>query len=281
MPKQKINFNNKTVLAVIVVIAVIAGFLFLTQSGITGAATLNSRKDYNIDFELDGQRYTTARMFQNLPPIPEDFWKVRIMIYTNKLRDLTQFGEEYWLQPEWEPSFTDTCLPKLQKADFPRTSHAAAGYGIFPIKQGWTINPGDTIRSMTVIKSACFVPRYQGIGFHVSYPESARFRNELEIWYSDPSKAKEYFTVEYSPQEVVIGPMFPIISSDYAQRIDVNVTASPDTPPGQYLVSLEPGGTSYEFSQAMYRKYLNMYDETGAKFKVGAFTFFIEVSPTE
>lgn len=281
MAKQKRKLNNKPILAVIAIVAVIVGVLFLSQSGITGAATVNDRKDYKINFELEGERYTTEKVFQNLLPLPEDFGKVRVLILTNAIRDLSSFGQEYWMQPEWEPSFLETCLPRLREGDFPKGMHAVGGYGIFPTRQGWIVNPGEKIVTMTVIRSACFVPIYQGIGLKVNYPESARFRNELEIWYSDPNKAIQYFTVDYSPRDVVLGPMFPIIHPSYAQRVDVNITVSPETPPGKYIVELKPTGTSYELSQAMYRKYLNMYDDTGSRFQIGGYTLFIEVRPTE
>ena len=281
MPKQKRGVNNKTILAVVTIITVIAVVFLLNKIGITGAASLDEyRREYKIDFKSGDERYTTERMFQYLPPLPEGFWKVRILVLSNILKDFQSFGPEYWMQPEWEPSFLETCLPRLQKADFPKDMHAVGGYSIFPTRQGWVVDPGDKIVAMTVMKSACFVPLYQGLGVKVDYPESARFMNDLDVWYSDPHKARQYFTVEYTPKEFLLGPMFPIINPDYAQRIDVNITVSPDTPPGRYIVALNPTGTSYEFSQAMYRKYLNRYSDTGARFQVGAYTLFIEVRPT-
>jgi hypothetical protein len=220
-----------------------------------------------------------AIFFKNLPPFPEDFYRVRILVLYGKISNLDIIGENYWKQPEFLPGFEDTAVPLIKNPQVGRWG--AFGFGVYPGDTRVTASPGSEFVVKTFVHTSWLVETYQGVRL---FPE---YRKEVDLPYQDlqgstkvtqdPEVVKNYFEVSVDPELMVLEPAFPIVEKGWIQKLNVKVKVKPNTPPGTYVIGINAGAPSPEVNDKMMMKYLNRYTTGGSTVGVGRSFYQIAV----
>ncbi len=211
--------------------------------------------------------YLPAAMFSRLPGFPEDFYRVKTLIELGRIVDLENLGPEYWMQPEFFPHFEDIGVPLLQQP--PEDRWGAYGIAVYPADSVSTIVAGESLDIYFFIKSNYLVETYQGINFEVKYPDSATIESGFEMpdgtknVRQNSSEVEAYFDVKIDKNPFILEPNFPIYNVNGTRKIRITVTVSEDTPPGNYVVTLDTGNVPEEHEQKWLKEYLNLYTSGG------------------
>jgi len=213
-------------------------------------------------FEQDRPDYLPENMFSLLPEFPKDFYSVRQLVRTGTISDFGELEEEYWKQPEFFPNFEDIGLPILQNP--PKDRWGAQGYMTYPADTLSMVRPGEQLDVYFFIKSSYLVETYQGIMFDHSFPSSAQVTGgELPeggtAVQQDPETTASYFTVEITPNPFILEPNFPVFRPKGTVRMKATITASPETPPGNYVVAFDTIEVPEEQESLWIKQYLNRY----------------------
>ena len=200
-------------------------------------------------WETTGQFTRTTdlppKVFANLPPLPGDFSRVLGDLYTGEVQ-MGKIGEEYYLQPEFYPTFADT----IEVMQFPRQHWGVLGFGVFPSTVKVT-SSGEPFSVATIFHTSWLVETYQGM--------------RLEV-VMDAEKDR-FFDVSLNPDIILLEPAYPVFGKDWAQKILITVTPH-QPPPGTYLIGIAPTSPPGEFSQKWSSQY-EKYTEGGGVFGVG------------
>lgn len=230
--------------------------------------------------------YLPADMFSRLPPFPEDFYQIRTLVRVGRITDFAELEPEYWEQPEFFPNFEEIGIPALQNP--PENRWGVYGILTYPADVIATISPGDSLDTYFFIKSSYLVQTYQGINFDISFPAGASITSGVELpdgsksVQQDSNKVKDYFDVQVDPNPFILDPNFPIYNINGTRKIKVTVTASEDTPPGNYIVALDTGKVPEENEKEWLMKYLNLYTSGGmVKLDRPYYQLFINVPEKE
>ncbi|MCX6777807.1 MAG: hypothetical protein NT157_02885 [Candidatus Micrarchaeota archaeon] len=182
-----------------------------------------------------------AIFFQNLPPWPEDLYKIRSLVYYGKIMNLVDLEEKYYKQPEFIPTF-DSVVPLIK--DPPRGRQGVVGYGAYPADTRVTTSAGSEFTVATFFYTGWLVQTYQGIKVVTTYQATAEMPySDLNGTYAvtqDPNKTAEYFEVSFDPGQFLIEPTFPIMDSNWIQKVKVSVKVKENTPQGRYVIGVVP-----------------------------------------
>lgn len=194
----------KTILIAIAVIFLsAAAFLFLTKSN-----EIASEEIYSGGSPVAMQRPLyglSPGVFSGLPGFPRDFNKMVSLYHSGEFSDELFFPEEYYLQPEFYPSFMGNGLKYWLE---PATGYwAAHGYGSFPVKKTIAIKPGEKKAIAFFVHSGYGVRSFQGVA--------------LEIEGTNNS----YVEAEVVEPSFLLGPNFPKFSNNWARKVLIKVFA--------------------------------------------------------
>ncbi len=220
--------------------------------------------------------------FRNIPPFPEDFYRIRVLVLYSKISDLDRISEDYWKQPEFLPGFEDNAVGLIKN---PQTGRwGAFGFGIYPGDTRVTASPGGEFTVTTFVHTSWLVETYQGIRLVTEYRDTVDLPYQdlqgSSIVTQDPEVVKDYFEVTVSPDTMLLEPSFPILEYNWIQKLKVNVKVKENTPPGTYVIGINTGVPDEEFNEEMLMKYLNLYTTGGSSVGIGRSFYQIAVTVT-
>lgn len=230
---------------------------------------------------IEGQCLEAWR-FDELPEYPEDLERVAVAVSHNKLLVSENFSEtladeHYYKQPEWyapdDKVFDNQGLPlyielinkinaynnmtEEEKQNAPPLYTSWYGWGAYPgsliISE---LEPGQTAKTITFIRNGWAIVKYQEFVLNGVFPDeplgckSAGY-NEI----INPVEAEKYFDVSITPNEFLLTPTYPEFTYDWAEKVEIEITAHENTPPGKYVMGLEAGSVSPEQHDKNFRKY--------------------------
>ncbi len=250
------------------------------EKDVSAAVEISAKSPLEIDIERRlaaaedlKQRKTDLPeiFFRNLPPFPEDFYRLRILVIYGKIYDLDTVDETYWKQPEFIPGFEEHAVRLINQPQAGRWG--AFGYGAYPADTSVSTSPGEEFEVVTFFHTSWLVETYQGIKPVVVYnAESQMPSQDLQgssTVSQDPEKVKTYFEVKVDPEMTVLGPTYPVLDYEWTKKIKVDVKVKEGTPPGKYVIGVNIGAPSADFNDQMYKKYLNLYTTSGNTVGVG------------
>jgi len=256
------------VIGIVVVVAVIAVAYF--SFNYTGNVTVQDYGDITEALreyaegggKLPEERpdYLPAEVYKNLPPFPKDFYEIDALLTFSKFIDLRVLGPEYYKQPEFIPEWESEGVTLMRNPEKGR--YGIWGWGAYPADQGYTALAGDDFTAITYFHTSWNIQSYQGMQMEALFPEQGSV-NGIPIS-QDSNEVKNYFDVSLSPSAFVIGPTFPIFDENWTQRVDVMVKISPDTPPGTYLIGVNPTAPPPELENEWRWQYRLHYANAGS-----------------
>jgi len=190
-------------------------------------------------------------VFEELPAVPADFNKIVSLMHKNIFKNYDFFSKDYWLQPEFYPSFRQNGLEYWQKAD--ATRYGVAGIGFFPATQAITMKRGSEKTTAFFVHAAFGARTFQGIKLKAVATGNA-----------------DGLSVELLDAEFLLGPSFPKFSSSWANRVRAKITASSEAKSGSYDLTFETVAPSAENSEKWRAESQGNYFETA---KAGAEMF--------
>jgi hypothetical protein len=181
------------------------------------------------------------KMSDQIFPKPQDFLQIRRDIQNGIFFSLSDLGKEYYLQPDFYPSFKSTNEPH----DFSRWG--VQGYGAYPGEISYSVEnfkKGQYINTFTFVKAGENIETFQGLKFNMKV--------------SEPGASDLFFT-SVTPDTVMFTPTFPnrreyIIDNrtyDWAYKLNIVISANADIPPGKYEFNLI-GSSPEEKIQKLY-----------------------------
>jgi hypothetical protein len=217
------------------------------------------------DSAVSKRSYLPAEMFVNLPEMPDDFYEMRSVVQTNKVKDLSQIGEEYWQQPEWFPLFEEN-LKLLQNP--PENRWGAQGYMSYPADSVSVVDPGNLLNIYFYIKSGYLVETYQGIKLEASFPESSTVGGMESMvdgtkTVTQNKDVSKYFEVKIEPDLFILEPNFPIYKINGTRRIHATVKVNENTPSGNYAIAIDTASVPEDKEQEWILEYKNLYVSGG------------------
>lgn len=203
-----------------------------------------------------------SRVFSDLPTPPACLTSVARAFEHHWFSDAFFFSPDYYLQPEFYPSFfTDG----LSKWNTPVASqYGAVGFGAFPHVQTLRASPGSTTPVRVFFHSGFGVRSYQGVRLTAitEIPEDAD-----EVIVSFDSSSQSGF---------LLGPSFPKFSPNWVVPVDMNVYVSPTVPFHRIVVSIDTipleGSVSSALAESSPGTYYQSTDFIGSR---TAFTLIV------
>ncbi len=186
------------------------------------------------------------QIWSQLPPVPNDFSEIAFLLATGKFFAIQDLDERYMKQPEFYPGFKDTGLRFWTQPD--ATSWASNGYGTYPSEQ-WadlTLGETDTFEATVFIYSGFGVQTYQGLSLFVD------------------AASQSFFDVSVSPDTFVLEPTFPQFHPEWAKKILVTGKIKPETPAGEYTITVNVGIPPESKRQEWGTEYRNLYADAAS-----------------
>lgn len=271
--KPKIKLDEKLLLPIIIVIIVVGaigiGIYYLSSPAVddSGGETY-LRACLPTGEPGDPSTCLPDSVFRDLPSVPNDFWPVVTLIRAGRVADMCgRVNESYWKQPEMLPTFYTTGVPDMLTTGRGRVF---MGYGAFPGEVLTSIDPDvdSTIRSCFFVMAGWHVSTYQGMHLSPAYPGNISFLENrfhdgtMEVT-QDSEANKGYFTISVTPENLLLEPAWGYFYNGWIQKVDVLVTVSPDTPPGKYIIGVNPTGPPVSLDQEWLWEYKTLYVPIG------------------
>lgn len=208
-------------------------------------------------------------VFDDLPPIPNDFGTMVYLFEIGMWRNLDYFTEDYYLQPEFYKTrgdFAKICLTYWTEPHI--GMHALQGWGAYPGDMWVNTYRGATFKVKTFWFVPCGIEQYQGFNLNYLYPLNSQ--NEAEATYNnqDPAVVKNYFDVRIIDKEFLLGPTYPkfSINPPFARPVEVEITVKENAVPGEYVLGIETMNVSDEQHDEWLLKYKALYNDAAAGF---------------
>ncbi len=173
--------------------------------------------------------------------------------------DYTFFSGEYFIQPEFYPSFPQNAVAYWQNPG--RGYYGAIGYGFFPAEQKISLSRGETRTARFFVHSGYGIETWQGARVIAVAPENGN-KIGLEIMAGD-------FLLE---------PNYPKFLPGWAKAIDARITAKENAETGNYYFKLVVAAPSEEKGSEWGRQYSGKYFNASAAGQLFAHTIEVEVS---
>lgn len=207
-------------------------------------------------------------MFAQLPPFPENFSEIDFLLEKGLLKNIGEFGPEFWKQPEFYPGFEDS-ISKINQSleEFSRGGFryvAAYGYGVYPGDYSVAVKRGESITVTTFFHSSWQVENWQGTQLEVAFPASGEVFGTPVT--QNPADAERSLNIGLSERVILFDPTLPAFGSNWTHRIAVTIRANPDAKSGIYLVGVNAARPPYEMSQAWLRQYRTRYVDVAGGF---------------
>ena len=263
--------NKKHIAALIIIVVFAVGVAAYSGFASTGQATKKyGTIEEKIQAEIDEAKtkitrpdYLPAVVYKNLPPFPDNFYTIDLLVFLGRLTDTVNLEEKYWKQPEFYPLFEDNVglIANPVKGRF-----YGVGYGAYPGDIGAEAGPGDDFTVASFFHTSWLVETYQGMKMDVVFPSNSQIPNQnlngTQLSVSqDPEKAKEYFEVTTTPDVFLLEPVNPIFGYNWTVKVLVHIKVKPETPKGTYVIGINPGTPPKEHSQRWIRQYLTRYND--------------------
>jgi hypothetical protein len=230
------------IILIIIGIGIVSTWILL-DFGTESTTIISTEKTTFNPFDVNRSVYhLPERVFSDLPALPNDTGVIRQTMSQKNIGTLNIIGPEYYLQPEFYPTFTEQGLSFLTN---PNTDvWRSFGINIFPTMTLVELSPGETKTIRFFIHSAWGVRNYQGIKLG-------------EITYNAPSQKLSVTPLPKS--SFLVGPNYPFFDSGWVQAVDVLIKADPQLPEGQYQITIPVTNATDDFSQEMKRIFQEKY----------------------
>ncbi len=189
-------------------------------------------------------------VFSKLPPLPSCIRSASSAFASGTFTDVFFFSSDFYLQPEFYPSFFTDGLGKYSSPT--PTHYGAVGYGAFPHSIRRELLPSVSVKERIFFHSGFGVRSYQGGHLRVEYaiPEDA---GHVQV-VLDPSSSSDF----------LLGPAYPVFSPLWVRPVDLTITMGPGSPYRDviiYLVTDAPSGEFMEAQQSLYSGIFNSFTD--------------------
>lgn len=198
-----------------------------------------------------------ASAFEELPGVPLDFGEKLSVARNAAFNDYRVFGEEYFLQPEFYPSFPQNAVSYWLDAN--RPFYAAVGYGFFPAEQKIVLNRGKAKTARVFVHSGYGVETWQGARIIATAEQQGNV------------------TAEILAGDFLLGPNYPVFSREWAKGVDMKTSAGQSAVPGKYFFKLAVVSPSQEKSEEWGSKHSGEYFNAAAAGTPFVHTIEVEV----
>ena len=226
----------------------------------------------------DYKQFNIIDIFKNLPAVPDDFWRMKYEMSSGQIamKTLADMDKAYYLQPEFiKNNFVDGGINFWISPDI--YHWYPEGYGTYPHQAYVETTAGGEFDVYTFTYTSWGVEGYQGLSLVPAYPE--RIVNpEGDKIDTDPTLAKEYFTISISPDTVLLEPTYPIFSKDWSKKIYVHVEIAEDTPTGVYAIGYDVASAPSDLEDTWQDQYRELYQsKSGFSIPTAQFEIYVNV----
>ena len=190
------------------------------------ASNTIDRSSYNINFVT----------FSNLPPIPEDWGKVKYAYDVGDYHIFSTIPAEYYTQPEFYDDWKTIGIKYQQYA----TSGCKEGFFGSPNTQKIYTLHGATVDTYAIFRSSFCASRAQSFTPIVYVPDYGVTYDGIQ-YSQDADYIKNNIKLSFSPSNFVLGKTYPDFDSDWAQKVKITIDVADGTKPGIYMVSVYAG----------------------------------------
>lgn len=197
-------------------------------------------------------------IFSELPSVPEDFPSVAYDVSQGKLYQIGLLDERYYKQPEFytfidletgvvnrEYSMRPWSQPQLnQWGDNGMQSYPAEQFDTL------SLSTRQTFSAVVFVTNAWNIQNWVGIHL-VSNAEALKY---FDVTISEESTGQPYF---------LLGPTFPRFSHDWATKVVIEGKVKPGTPPGKYVIGINPVAPDTKLSQKWSEDHPGLYAPYG------------------
>ena len=202
-------------------------------------------------------------IFNQLPPVPEDFSEVSFLFASGRNYDIGVFSEDYFLQPEFYPNFKELGLRYWTEPD--ARYWATSGYGSYPSEQFDTLSLSGRTDFTAVIffYTSWGVQTYQGVNII-------------------PTKdTLENFDIEITPDTFVLTPTFPVFTANWGRQLVIQGKLKEGKPIGEYAVNFLIATPPLEQKREWQFKYRNLYFDALSAVAPAGFPINFHITVTE
>ncbi|PLW80008.1 hypothetical protein C0585_04945 [Candidatus Woesearchaeota archaeon] len=197
---------------------------------------------------------------KELPPLPEDFWKIKYaFINYQEDKQLCDIEEKYYLQPEWigQPSkFVDIQIP-YYKEGFEKTNWYREGYGGYPAIHRITTQPGEEFRICTYMFTGWRVETYQGINLEPIMVDKIIWDDNYENVILD--EGSNFISISLEEPEFLLEPVYPLFKEGWIKKVVMTVKIDENANIGTYGYKLNVLTPSIENSEKWVSEYKELY----------------------
>lgn len=263
MRKKKFKLNRNIFLLALG-IAIIPIILLVSSSFLNPSTQALTNYCYN-------NKCVPEIVFSQLPEKPKYFTDVSVNMISEVLTQGIVYenfsnyfvpgtnipDEKYYLRPEFyeRGDWWKRCIPKyvslednvLYGKEISFDYRGIMGHAIYP--GGLQIlnkKPGDEFYVTLYVFSNCDVYKWQGVHLETVFPSKTTLIQKLsgKSLEQDPEKAKQYFNVKIKPDNLLLGPTFPMFwnknkENRWAHQVRLHVKISENAEPGIYIISLK------------------------------------------
>lgn len=221
-------FSKKIFLAIALGTAVFFLAIFLAVFSVLNVSQFSKNNFQNAEIEppklteLELQRPNygfSPAVFEELPKPPPDFLKVAELLHNGKYSNYSFFSQNYFLQPEFFPSFKENAFSYWLKPD--ADYYAATGFGFYPASQQIQIMAGESKTASFFMHAGWGVQSIQGVRIE--------FKNEADG-----------IKLAILEPEFLLTHSFPKFSKNWAKKVDAKISVEKNVVPGTYEIIFFP-----------------------------------------
>lgn len=226
--RAKKAFPFLPIIGVLILAGVLLGWWFFSTGSSSSLVVPDSscrsadRSSYGVDLAV----------FSRLPSPPSCILSVSDSFNNRQFTDSSFFAPDYYLQPEFYPSFFTEGLSKFTSPV--ATHYGAVGYGAFPHE--WVVSRDSSQVHATRI--------FFHSGFGVRSFQSGSLGVEFEI--PEDAAHVDVSLDSSSSEGFILGPSFPVFHPSWVKPVDVSVEVRPSAPYREivvYLVTRPPSSS--------------------------------------
>ena len=223
-------------------------------------------------------QFEIAGIFEKLPPVPSDFWRVKYLMVTGQsdVGVLKGLEGQYYKQPEFiRDTFVESGLNFWKAPDiyhwFPE------GYGTYPHIELVETYPGAEFDAYTFTHTSYGVETYQGLMLVPVFLSEVNLE-EGTAKIKNPEMQSSYFDVSMEPDVILLEPTYPVFEDGWIKKVKVHVKVSEGTPPGTYAIGYDVASVPSEVASQWKTQYRELYmDKSGFGITESQFQILIKV----